>query len=262
MARRPRKGKMPWHAPPFFGGGKPPTFFVPQETSGNTTPEWVPDNAKIHIDFLGGSPQGRAYVDGTGEIGIETLLGEDPNTMSGWSVSAYDPEGITPDGYLPSAAPYTVAFLATARSMVLAGATVVVSYKQILANPEESLVPVTAKSTNGTDGIYFNMRVYADPPTARVASYTTAELNLTLATQANVGVDAFNKGAVTLTATRGEYALNGGPATATTLSAAVRPAGNPFTAAAIDLNAHTALQSVTIYDPLPSTAGLSELSAF
>lgn len=50
---------------------------------GGGVPEWVPADAKVHIDFFGGDPQGRAWVEGTGEVAIDMLLGSDPNT-EGW----------------------------------------------------------------------------------------------------------------------------------------------------------------------------------
>lgn len=59
MARR--SYKMPWHAKPFFGGGRSPGWHVPsQEEALEETPEWVPDGAVGHFDFRAG----QYYADG------------------------------------------------------------------------------------------------------------------------------------------------------------------------------------------------------
>ena len=87
-------------------------------------PRWVPADAKIHIDFLGGSPQGRAWSNGA-EVAIDTLLGNDPNTENGWGIAGYDPANLTTDGYGGS----DVAAIGFLRDAVLSGSTFAVLSK-------------------------------------------------------------------------------------------------------------------------------------
>ncbi len=68
---------------------------------GGGAPEWVPDAFAegIYIDLVGGDPQGRAWVFGTGEVAVDTQLGSDPNTENGWAVSGYEAGRFSANGY-------------------------------------------------------------------------------------------------------------------------------------------------------------------
>lgn len=214
-------------------------------------PDWVPANAVIHIDFLGGTPQGRAWVQGTGDVAINTLLGADPNTSEGWGTTSYDPTDIVADGYLCRDNP--AALLGAALTQILEGATIVVKVKQIITT---DTITVALLSADGNDAL--EVALY----------YSTGELNalswdgpaeLSLLGIGNDANGALNHVAATITATRLECAANGSVALSAVLVDADRPAANPLVAALVD-SGHKAIQSITLYDPLPSTDGLSELS--
>ena len=97
-------------------GGLPVTFVA----AGNEWPpsgdiSWVPANARIHVDFLGGSPQGRAYGDGV-VVAVNTLLGSDPATVSSYGATSYNPAYLVPNGYANNS---PAAFIGAARSLLL-----------------------------------------------------------------------------------------------------------------------------------------------
>ena len=77
---------------------------------------------------------------------------------------------------------------------------------------------------------------------------------------ANSGAGAFNRVAWTLAGTRLDWACNGCAAATVSLVSGDLPSGNPFSAALMVINPALALQSITLYDPLSDTTGLSELS--
>lgn len=64
--------------------------------------------------------------------------------------------------------------------------------------------------------------------------------------------------AFTMTPSRGEFSLNGRTALAGDTTAEF--ADEALAAVSVDTNADTACQSITLYDPLSDTTGLSELS--
>jgi hypothetical protein len=105
---------------------------VDEGGGGGTAPDWVPADAKIHIDLVGGTPQGRAWVDGTGEVAVETLLGSDPNTDNAWGTTSYDSANLTADGYVWSASgDGAIAFLGVLRAAVVGGSTSVIRTKTL-----------------------------------------------------------------------------------------------------------------------------------
>lgn len=57
---------------------------------GGGAPEWVPENAKIHIDFM----NDRAWTEADGEVAIDTLVG----SRAVAPMDEFDPEDITEDG--------------------------------------------------------------------------------------------------------------------------------------------------------------------
>lgn len=217
---------------------------------GNSAPAWVPANARIHIDFLGGTPQGRAWSNGA-VVAIDTLLGSDPNTENAWGPTGYDPADLTADGLKYSTSP--PALIGAALTKVLAGATVRFVVKVGLPLITSSFVLVSSDGADAIDidDIDIDMHAYSWNGTAN------ADLNGIL----NNLNGAINATAVTVTATRLEAVANGYTTPiALTLSDADRPVANPLTAAIMDAFSQI-LQSITIYDPLPTTAGLSALSA-
>lgn len=245
MARGSRGGK--WAD---YGGG-----YTPQAVAGGA-PAWVPANAKIHIDFLGGTPQGRAWMAGTGEVAVNTLIGDDPNTDNHFFSGNYDPtfSNLEPPGYGGTNAP-NPAFLGPLRTACLAAFTLRVQfYMDPLGsgNPAIYLMDVA-----GDDAIETVLRITSDRR-AYIDSYQ-GSLSAVVLNIVNITVGAINAVAFTIAGSRAEIAANGSPAATGIIAGDDRPAGNPFMSVAIDHRGQR-IQSITLYDPLPSTAGLAELS--
>jgi hypothetical protein len=221
---------------------------------------WVPEDAVIHIDFIGGSPQGRAWVLGSGEVAIDTLLGSDANATAGRGPTEYDPAGLTEDGYVyPTEPP---AFIGALRTMVLDAATVVVTLKQILPTAVTDTPEMVLLSADGDFGLNWTLKGQ-NPPNIVMASSEAGELNTQISGVVNVALDALNRVAATITATRFDLAANGSAAVAGTLDEWDRPAEYPYVAVVLDTKhggPTYALQSITVYNPLVDTTGLSELS--
>ena len=222
-------------------------------SGGGGAPAWVPENAVIHIDLLGGDPQGRAWVEGTGAVAVETLLGNDPIVDGAWGASAYDSSDLTVDGFETDQA---VAFLGAARTKLLAGATVRIVNKNVNAGDLWLLV---LTSEAGAEHI----RVSASTSAVECSSNSGSVGVGQQAPGLDGSAGARNCIALTITDTRLEAACNGnGTLLVGIVDETDRPPGTPMVAALFDyLSAETAIQSITIYDPLSSTAGLSELSS-
>lgn len=230
------------------------------EEGGSGAPEWVPANAKIHIDLVGGDSQGRAWVGGTGEVAVDTLLGTDPASGEAWADTEYDPANLTVDGYVCSPTA-SLALIGAAETAILDAATFVFRLKQVLDvvpgaldNPEFRLV-----SDDGGDGVAYKLR--PNFATAVVSSDNGSLFN-EIESITTTGLGAINVTAGTLTATRADQAVNGSAAFAGVMDETDRPSGNPFTIVIIGtgISQQYAVQSITIYDPLSDTTGLSELS--
>jgi hypothetical protein len=213
--------------------------------------DWVPANAKIHIDFLGGSPQGRAWTEVDGEVSIDTLLGGDPNTENGWDVSAYDPAEITVDGLVSST---IVAFIGHARDLLLDEATTKFVFKHV----DDyiwgfSFVYLTV---DGSDAI--DVDTGTDKQSLILSTWSGSSVQIDGVE--NAGMGAVNGVAATVTSSRFEAAANG---SAVCINTNTLPGVGAimFKEGMHSGLSHLAIQSITIYDPLPDTTGLSELSA-
>jgi len=230
-----------------------------EEGGADDRPDWVPANAVIHIDLIGGSPQGRAWTQADGEVAVDTLLGTDANTVTGWGASAYIPENLTVDGYGGDGA---VAFIGAALAKLLAGSTGRAQWRSTISAATFTVVAVI--SADGAMGVQFDaVESNSDDLPMRGRSWGGSYLD-TINGIVNVGTGALNVMAFTLTPTRGEFAGNGSTAAEEVLTAADFPTsgGSSLVAALFDLTGTgSSLQSITLYDPLPDTTGLSELSA-
>jgi hypothetical protein len=231
---------------------------------GGGTPAWVPANARIHIDFLGGAPQGRAWVDGTGAVALDALLGSDPNTDIGYGLpSGYSSGNLSADGCF-SFAHTCVAFIGAARTLLLAGATVRVVFKQA-DTVQGSAVPLALAAADGNNAWQVDISITPMPTKGSIAAepWNGTPVGLSsLVNVVNIGIGAMNGFAFTITNNRSEAAINGGVQIISyALTATMRPPGS-YVSAVFDVRTgYGAVQSITIYDPLPSTAGLSALSA-
>jgi len=241
----------------YSGGGLPG---VPPDSSAGGTPAWVPAGARIHIDLVGGTPQGRAWVDGTGEVAVDTLLGSDPNTESGWNVTFYDPAYLMSDGYYGDGVVLVTAFIGAARSKVLTGGTTVVRFRDPLSCLTHSVFALV--SADGNNGLEIELR---GNQSQRVnANSWNGSLDLTIQNILNTLADgAINVLAFTLTQTRIDFAVNGSDAVTSPLTVDDYPVDGDGALVAVVIDQRQnceAIQSITIYDQLSTIAGLSELS--
>jgi hypothetical protein len=215
---------------------------------GGGPPEWVPSDAKIFIDLVGN----RAWTETDGVVTVDTLLGADPNTSAGWDTTEYDPARLTADGYVEHDHP--PALIGGARTKVVAGATVIIKMKQITST-QQTHFPFVKIAADGSDALEFDLQAPAQGSVGHAFEWSGPLDHNTTATVSG-GDGAINIAAITVTDARFDAAVNGSPAIAGAHSAV------DLIAVVIDAGAgvNTALQSVAIYDPLPSTAGLSELT--
>lgn len=229
------------------------------DDEGDDRPDWVPADGltavQIHIDLVGGTPQGRAWVAGVGEVAVDTLLGGDPNTANAWATSEYDPGDLVEQGLVTGGGDIA-AFIGDARSMILNGATVCLKFFQLSSeSPDVSALYLVSADGNDAIGVDFFSELSRK---VRVESWG-GTLNESVLNIFNVIDGAINVCAVTVTTERIDVAANGSDAETSALTEADRPPGNPLVAVFFDALL-SATQSITIYDSLPSTTGLSALS--
>jgi len=229
-----------------------------EEEGGGGRPAWVPENAVIHIDLVGGDPQGLAWTEAAGEVAVDTLLGADPNTETGWGASDYNPAMLAANGYGDGETAGTnPAFIGELLTRYLSDNTLVVQFYQ---NELASGPVVLLLSADGNDAMETKIAVEAENSDAKIQSWN-GSLNATAAGAANYtpGGGAINRIAATIDGIRAEIAANGSAAATGVIEDEDRPAANPFVAAMVDMS-NSSIQSITLYDALPDTTGLSELS--
>lgn len=214
--------------------------------------DWWDDDAVVDIDLV----NNRAWTEADGEVAIDTLLGTDANTDNYWDNSVYNPEALTVDGLVGYD---TVALIGAARTAALGG-TIRVQTKQ-LADTNSAFNPIILMAADGNNGAAVEIRF--NPPDAWFGFDGDESDAATISRIVNELVadgGAVNVIAATLTNTRAEFSANGSDAESAPVSASYWPDENPFVAVAFQVNDDNAMQTITIYDALPSTAGLSELS--
>jgi hypothetical protein len=235
---------------------------TPDEGGGGTAPDWVPADAKIHVDLVGGSPQGRAWVDGIGEVVVDTLLGSDPNTENGWGPTSYNPVYLMENGYAPVSG--SLAIIGNALSAMLPASTFVIRFKTTSSGMGSY---IAALSVVGDDAVEYDLQGSGLHAYSWKGSYSeTIPDILNVITDMGGGEfvgHGMNAMAITLTPVRSDIAVNGSEAVSAVLTTAEYPTSgaDQLVAFVVQGNNADAIQSITIYDPLPTTAGLSELSA-
>lgn len=219
--------------------------------------EWVPDGALIHIDLVGGTPQGRAWVDGVGEVDVDTLLGTDPNTVNAWGASEYNPAFLTADGYVPESGD-VLAMIGDARSQFFAGCVLRIKVKQVAGiNPETTTIAMSADG-NRAIGVNAGNSEHQIEPFSYNAAWLAGEDAVY-----TVGVGSVNATAMVITSTRVEGAANNAAYVAETPGTG--DVGDPFNLVAVGFipNQENAIQEITMF-PLalaPAVEDLLPLSA-
>ena len=223
---------------------------APEEGGG--TPEWVPEGATVQIDLV----NDRAWTQDDGEVEVDTLLGSDANTENYYGPSDYDAAALTADGYLSSGAiSPLVAFIGTARTQLLAGATTKITYKNKTANASGALVFVGG---SGDYGVYFNFG-----QNGVLEFLGDGDLSAMSGAVVDPDDEAVNIVAATMSPTRaegsanGEAALNGGDPRTDDWPVS---GDDVINAVLIDTVQVIALQTITIYEPV-LIAALPALSA-
>jgi hypothetical protein len=217
-------------------------------------PDWVPANAKVHIDLVGGVPQGRAWTAGAGEVAVDTLLGSDPNTEAAWSVTNYDPSLLTADGYCFSGGdPFAI--IGIALSKLLSGATTVITMKMLVSDVLFGSFPIV--TADGSDAIEIDFKCAEGEYNTVDGFIWSTNSDPEIIGALNGDVASLNRIASTITSSRLEWAVNGSSAAS---NSDMPHPGNLIAALLSSSNSTYAVQSITIYDPLLSTIGLSELS--
>lgn len=217
---------------------------------GGGVPDWVPANAKIFIDLV----NNRAWTEADGIVAVDTLLGSDPNTVNAWQTSEYDPSLLDEDGLAHDDATGLIpALIGAARTKLLTGATIVERLRGTGVNSGALFVA----AADGNDAVYTD----ASGRAVSVKSYN-GPVSISIENCTNFLEDnsAENCLAVTITGNRVDLAVNGFDVVTSALDDTDRPSANPFVACGMDFGAGNHLRSITIYDPLPDTTGLSALS--
>lgn len=226
-------------------------------TLGGGGPEWVPDGAVIHIDLI----NDRAWTEDDGEVNIDTLLGADENTQNESGESGYDPAGLTANGYSQAEADdgFILAYIGAARTKVLAGSTFVVRwYGQ--AEGGSNVFPVDFCSAPASN-TGLPVRALTADRSVSCNDYSS-QISPSIASIVNLGAASINQIALTVTPTRFEMSVNGSVATDDDLNATSWPPSGADQIVAVIAwsGVDSFLQTIAIYDALPSTAGLSTLS--
>jgi hypothetical protein len=213
----------------------------------------------IHIDLVG-APQGRAWVDGSGEVAVDTLLGTDPNSDNGWGATGYVSADLTADGLVYYDSP--PALIGSVLTKVLAAATVVVKLKQI-TETFQTHWPLILLASEGSEAVELDLA--ADQAVVRSFSNYSGAHSIAITSIVNAGIGAVNCAAMTVNTvagTRFDIAVNGSAAIAGDLTGEGWPPAQAMAVVVVDpgIGQNMALQSITIYDPLSDTSGLSALS--
>ena len=235
--------------------GMPVTFETIGLSGGGgvTAPAWVPTDARVYIDLVREfSGEDAAWTAADGVVEVDTLLGGDPNTDN-YGTTTYDPINLYAAGYAGD-----TAYIGAARTLALAGATLVHRlYKGSSAQPSLIL----AMSTDYNYAINIQAQTNTAAPNNKLRGFSdTGTLNIATTNTLNLTAGSINVLAATFVMTRLDLACNGSPAVSGVLGSAERPPGNPLSAVLIDVGSSNRIQSITLYNPLPTTAGLSALS--
>jgi hypothetical protein len=224
-----------------------------EEGGGGDRPAWVPADAVIHIDLVGGDPQARAWTATDGEVAVDTLLGSDANAEAWWGgPTLYSAAKLTADGYVCGAVGEAVSLIGTARALMNAVGTMRVQHKEVGAASSTTIVFVAADGNNAIE-----INTFAQD--AAVEASGDGALSISIPDAMTLGAGSINATAFTITAGRLDLAASGSTAATSALDASDRPPGNPLVAWIVDF-AMRGIQSITLYDALPDTTGLSELS--
>ncbi len=228
---------------------------------GEGAPEWVPVGASWHVDFLGV----RAW-DGA-EVGIETLMGSDPNLAVGWGTAGeYDPTFLTADGYSGDPDLFRsikLGLIGAARALTVAGSTIRLKWKQ--PHAEFSFSPLVILNSDGSvllenDTLVPTNEFYAAPRDVAEIEYDGVV----------GGAGLSNSMVITCVSNKVSLSINGGATQTIALTTDDWPPPGPtaFVAAILDFGANLdfpldesiAVQSVTGWAPLED-ADLPALSA-
>jgi hypothetical protein len=229
---------------------------------GGGAPEWVPEGFSIWVEprTIDGHPTGRAWVDGVGEVAVDTLLGGDPNTEGFWGESAYDPSHLSAEGYSDAGAtnpPGSVAAIGALRDALISGSTFVLTMHFPDSYGPSIFLFMSASG---------NSAIECDIGISEVSIYSMGSFSIPGISEDEVV--GLNKVAATITPTRAEVSFNGSEAQGGALTTADWPTSgeDEIVAVAFDIAAmHDGtprLYSLGVRaETLPDMTGLPTLSA-
>ena len=225
-----------------------------EEGGGGGAPAWVPANAVIHIDLVGGTPQGRAWVQGTGAVTLGSVLNLRSCELVSQGVEIFT---TTDEMFLTPTLTGAAMTWLSARVRQFAFTVEWEDASTVDPHPESGVAVVYAAETAATGNSGVDVGSRSAPLYVGVFA---SDLNGNYDILGTLVVDGINKIAFTYidNDTYGS-AFMGGAAVEGPTDGLVNSAYTEFNLGAPGSHAGY-IRSLTLYDPLPSTAGLSELS--
>jgi hypothetical protein len=116
----------------------------------------IAEGASVHVDLVGVT----GYVRGVGSVGVNTLIGKDPNSDFILGSSAYYPEGQTQYGYdynndaAGAAGGYSPAFIGALRSAVMSGKSVVIKFQSTGSIHNNNVFQIYINAVQSFNGVY------------------------------------------------------------------------------------------------------------
>jgi hypothetical protein len=213
----------------------------------------VPANAVIHIDLVGGTPQGRAWVDGVGEVALTSVVDLTGGELVPQGLKVFTDSSIETNPLLIGDA------LAWASAHVRAFTFTVEWQDASTADPHEvgSVILTAIEEHIASSGTGIDVGTLLGPPNTSVYA---SDLMGNYDPLGTIVTDGLNKVAFTyIDNDTYASAFLGGAAIAGPTDGEVNPGYQSFSLGSLGSHAGY-IRYFTFYDPLPSTAGLSELS--
>lgn len=212
----------------------------------------IPANARIHIDFVNNF----GWTDRHGVVAIGSLIGGDHNTDNGWGASAYISSALISSGLDMSALPNKlIAFIGPALDKMLAGATTVVN--ATTGNTDATQISIALLSADGNNAMEADFGGgLIDVNSYGVLSFEDEAINTN-----NGVVGVSNAIAVSIDSSNGRLEIAGNGYADHVIAQTVSADERANMVAAVVASAGTCIiKSITIYDLLPTIAGLALLS--
>lgn len=221
------------HKRPTDGGG------------GGGDPAWVPEGSAWYVEprIIDGFGTGRAWTQADGIVGVDALLGSDPDSVNWWGATQYKASCLTADGLTgDGSGDEAPALIGAAKSAISTGQTIVIevlltetlsAYQYILHNSDGSN-SIVLQQDNADLYLYFSPVNTQDSEIEDILNFIDAPVR--------------NRIAITLSPSRCEFSANGSPAVDLDLTTDEWPSGAAGMATAVlPLTGGWTIVSVTGY---------------